>query len=90
MLQAVSVLGSQVAQVEDCLFRVPREPLEEESTVFADMFLLPQGEQVIVEGQSDENPIVLQGIEKDEFEPLLKALLYRSVRALNFRNNRMI
>ena len=82
--------GSQVAQVEDCLFRVPREPLEEESTIFADMFLLPQGEQVMVEGQSDENPIVLQGIEKDEFEPLLKALLYRSVRVLNSQNNRMI
>ncbi|KAL4068136.1 hypothetical protein J3A83DRAFT_3816544 [Scleroderma citrinum] len=63
--------------VEGCLFRVPREPLEEESTVFGDMFLLPQGDQVVVEGLSDENPIVLQGIDKGEFEPLLKVLLYR-------------
>ena len=65
--------------MEDCLFRVPREPLEEESTVFGDMFLLPQGEQVVVEGLSDENPVVLQGINRDEFESLLKALLYRLV-----------
>ena len=65
--------------MEDYLFRVPREPLEEESTVFGDMFLLPQGEQVVVEGLSDENPVVLQGIDKDEFEPLLRVLLYRLV-----------
>ena len=76
--------------MKDSLFRVPREPLEEESIAFADMFLLPQGEQVIVEGQSDENPIVLQGIEKDDFESLLKALLYRSVRVSNIPNNHMI
>ena len=65
--------------MEDCLFRVPREPLEEESTVFGDMFLLPQGEQVVVEGLSDEIPLVLHGINRDEFEPLLRVLLYRSV-----------
>lgn len=63
--------------MEDCLFRVPREPLEAESTVFRDMFLLPQGETV--EGLTDANPVVLPGVSKEDFEQLLKALMCRSV-----------
>ncbi|KIO11434.1 hypothetical protein M404DRAFT_995094 [Pisolithus tinctorius Marx 270] len=63
--------------VEDCLFRVPREPLEAESTVFRDMFLLPQGDSETVEGQSDTCPVILQGVSKKEFESLLRALLNR-------------
>ncbi|KAI6043402.1 hypothetical protein EDC04DRAFT_2562969, partial [Pisolithus marmoratus] len=65
--------------VEDHLFRIPREPLETESTVFKDMFLLPQGDSETVEGQSDTSPVILQGISKNEFESLLRALMYRSV-----------
>ena len=68
-----------VLQVEGCLFKVPRGPLEE-STVFADMFVLPQGDQATVEGQSDQNPIVLQGIDKSDFEQLLRVLLCRLVK----------
>lgn len=67
-------------QVEGCLFKIPREPLVEESTVFADMFLLPQGDQATVEGQSDENPIILQEINKHDFEQLLKVLMSRLVK----------
>ena len=52
----------------------------EESTVFADMFLLPQGDQATVEGQSDENPIILQEINKHDFEQLLKVLMSRLVK----------
>ncbi|KAL4068133.1 hypothetical protein J3A83DRAFT_4413724 [Scleroderma citrinum] len=63
--------------VEDCLFRIPREPLEAESIVFRDMFLLPQGDKVTAEGCSDANPVLLNGIKKKDFEPLLKALLCR-------------
>ncbi|KAI6139534.1 hypothetical protein BKA82DRAFT_48882, partial [Pisolithus tinctorius] len=63
--------------VEDCLFRTPREPLEAESTVFRDRFLLPQGESKRVHGRS---PVVLRGVSKKEFESLLRALMYRSVR----------
>ncbi|KIO04195.1 hypothetical protein M404DRAFT_48882, partial [Pisolithus tinctorius Marx 270] len=63
--------------VEDCLFRTPREPLEAESTVFRDRFLLPQGESKRVYGRS---PVVLRGVSKKEFESLLRALMYRSVR----------
>ena len=65
--------------MEDCLFRVPREPLEAESTVFRDIFLLPQAGDVPVEGQNDENPVVLEGIENDDFAQLLKVVLYRLV-----------
>ncbi|KAI6015181.1 hypothetical protein F5J12DRAFT_816462 [Pisolithus orientalis] len=66
-----------LTQVEDCLFRVPREPLEAESTVFRDMFLLPQGDSETVEGQSDTSPVILHGVSKKEFESLLRALLNR-------------
>ena len=66
--------------MEGCLFKIPREPLAEESTVFADMFLLPQGDQGTVEGQSDENPIILQEISKHDFEQLLEVLLCRLVK----------
>ncbi|KAI6140964.1 hypothetical protein BKA82DRAFT_4018919 [Pisolithus tinctorius] len=63
--------------VEDSLFRISREPLEAESAVFRDMFLLPQGESETVEGQSDTCAVILQGISKKEFESLLRALMYR-------------
>ncbi|KAI6137473.1 hypothetical protein EDD17DRAFT_1782951 [Pisolithus thermaeus] len=63
--------------VEDSLFKVPREPFEKESEVFCDMFSLPQGSSVVVEGTSDENPIRIDRTSKDDFEQLLKALLHR-------------
>ncbi|KAF9239119.1 hypothetical protein BU15DRAFT_62136 [Melanogaster broomeanus] len=64
--------------VEDCLFKVPRNRFETESTVFRDMFLLPAGDLHEVEGRNDEKPIRLEGIKKDEFEQLLKVLLHWS------------
>ncbi|KAI6151496.1 hypothetical protein BKA82DRAFT_4099873 [Pisolithus tinctorius] len=73
---------SPSSYVEDSLFRISREPLEAESAVFRDMFLLPQGESETVEGQSDTCAVILQGISKKEFESLLRALMYRSVCAL--------
>ncbi|KAI6040611.1 hypothetical protein EDC04DRAFT_2566843 [Pisolithus marmoratus] len=67
-----------VNQVEDHLFRIPREPLEAESTVFRNMFLLPQCDSETVEGLSDMYPVALpQGVSKKEFESLLRALMYR-------------
>lgn len=68
--------GSVTFLVEDFLFKVPREPFQTGSTVFRDMFLLPQGETV--EGLNDERPIKLDGIAMDEFEQLLRVLLYRN------------
>ena len=60
--------------VEDYLFKVPRDPFETESTVFRDMFLLPTGDFHTEEGTSDDNPIYLEGVKKDEFELLLRVL----------------
>ncbi|KAI5987319.1 hypothetical protein EDC04DRAFT_1501552 [Pisolithus marmoratus] len=63
--------------VEDHLFRIPREPLETESTVFRDTFLLPQGDSETVEGQSDMCPVALPGISKKEFECFIRAFMHR-------------
>ncbi|KAI6037099.1 hypothetical protein BKA83DRAFT_4171785 [Pisolithus microcarpus] len=41
------------------------------------MFSLPQGSSVVVEGTSDESPIRIDRISKDDFEQLLKALFHR-------------
>ncbi|KAI6009572.1 hypothetical protein F5J12DRAFT_824261 [Pisolithus orientalis] len=70
-------ISTVIFLVEDSLFRVPREPFQQESDVFCDMFSLPQGDGIIVEGSSDEIPIQLHGTSKDDFEQLLKALLHR-------------
>ena len=77
--------------MEDCLFKVPRGPLEAESIIFRDMFLLPQGDTAEIEGLNDENPVVLKGIRQDEFEQLLTVLLSRSVLGSNISrvNNRI-
>jgi hypothetical protein len=58
--------------VHNKLYRVYRKPLEKSSAVFASMFTVPQGPDV--EGMSDENPIVLEGIPVEEFEALLFVL----------------
>lgn len=59
--------------VEDHLFRVPRDTLESQSDVFRDLFLLPvQADGA--EGYSDTNPIVLEGIQREEFQSLMKVL----------------
>ncbi|KAI5985623.1 hypothetical protein EDD15DRAFT_1626644 [Pisolithus albus] len=66
-----------VLLVENTLYKVPRKPLEEESTVFKDMFLLPQPDNDAIEGQDDTKPVILHGVSKADFECLLKALLCR-------------
>ncbi|KAI6130100.1 hypothetical protein EV401DRAFT_2128668 [Pisolithus croceorrhizus] len=74
--------------VEDQLFRVPRNQLAAESTVFTDMFLLPKGDSGMARGQSDSEtvegesgmwPVALEGVSKEEFVSFLRALMSRSV-----------
>ncbi|KIK16403.1 hypothetical protein PISMIDRAFT_44678, partial [Pisolithus microcarpus 441] len=65
--------------VEDCLFRLPREPFQQESRFFCDKLSSLQGEDGEVEGLSDEKPIRLDGVKKSDFEQLLKVLFHRSV-----------
>ncbi|KAJ6456079.1 hypothetical protein C8R45DRAFT_580814 [Mycena sanguinolenta] len=61
-------------KVEDTIFNVPRYHFERSSEIFATMFTLPAGDGVQTEGQSDENPIVLEGVSSVCFRALLKVL----------------
>ncbi|KAK7008258.1 hypothetical protein R3P38DRAFT_3211119 [Favolaschia claudopus] len=62
-------------RVEDRLFNVPRYHFDRASEVFADMFAVPQpGGDACKEGQSDSNPIVLEGKSFADFQALLKVL----------------
>ncbi|KAF7356257.1 hypothetical protein MVEN_00957200 [Mycena venus] len=61
-------------EVEDRLFKVPRNSFERRSEIFATTFTLPPGDGIHAEGQSDENPVVLEGIRSRDFEALLKVL----------------
>jgi hypothetical protein len=63
-----------VAQVEDNIFNVPRYHFERSSEIFAGMLALPADDSVNVEGRTDENPVVLEGISSADFRALLKAL----------------
>ncbi|KAF6749179.1 hypothetical protein DFP72DRAFT_914484 [Ephemerocybe angulata] len=67
-----------VFKVEDGLFRVPRHGFVEASEVFATMFSLPtragSRPEDEIEGQSADNPIVLEGYLKVDFLALLKVL----------------
>ncbi|KAJ8503540.1 hypothetical protein ONZ45_g10776 [Pleurotus djamor] len=63
-------------KVEDELFRIPTYYLKAKSEVFNQMFLLPSdGEGSIVEGQSDASPIVLEGVNKSDFQSFLAVIL---------------
>ncbi|KAK7679650.1 hypothetical protein QCA50_017362 [Cerrena zonata] len=58
--------------VEDTLFKISRRPFEEMSEVFCDMLSLPiVGMNASPEGQTDDHPIVLQGVKADDFRALL-------------------
>lgn len=65
--------GTVVFRVEGTLFKVPRRGFESGSGVFATMFSLPSvlGHGEKKEGQSDETPIILEGIQEDDFRSLL-------------------
>jgi hypothetical protein len=61
-------------QVENTLFRVPRHHFEQESEVFRDMFQLPIAEDTTPDGCSDEQPLRLDGILKQDFRQLLRVM----------------
>ncbi|KLO09621.1 hypothetical protein SCHPADRAFT_943486 [Schizopora paradoxa] len=63
--------------VQNVHFRVPVEAFEDRSEIFRDMFALPNDSE---EGRSDDMPIVLEGIEVDDFKALLR-FLYPKERA---------
>lgn len=61
--------------VQDCLFSVPRCLFENGSEVFRDMYQLPTSDKSADEGSTAQNPLRLEGIEKKDFEQLLRVLL---------------
>ncbi|KIK69785.1 hypothetical protein GYMLUDRAFT_34183 [Collybiopsis luxurians FD-317 M1] len=65
--------GSCILLVQDTLFNVHRSLLSRDNSSFSSLFTLPQGSQP-VEGQSDDNPIILRGDTPSEFRHFLWAL----------------
>jgi hypothetical protein len=63
-----------IFQVEDTLYNLPRAKLIEASSVFEDMFALPQASANTAEGTNDDNPIHLEQTSKKDWECLLKLL----------------
>lgn len=55
------------------LFKVPRHYFETHSSIFADIFSLPQGEND-AEGSNDEKPFVLELISEIDFRRLLMVI----------------
>jgi hypothetical protein len=69
-------LGHLDAQVEDTLFRVPRQ-IFAESDAFGGMFTMPQ--EHTPDGSSDEHPLVLEGIATEEFRLFSQAAIVQCV-----------
>ncbi|KLO08898.1 hypothetical protein SCHPADRAFT_858543 [Schizopora paradoxa] len=65
-----------ICKVEDTLFRIPEDDLKGCSEVFRDMFSIPRAEEgeETLEGSSDSNPIVLEGVKANDFRALLRHL----------------
>ncbi|KAJ7631360.1 hypothetical protein DFH06DRAFT_1005297 [Mycena polygramma] len=72
-LEDAEKIGWQTT-VEDGIFKVPRYHFEHSSEIFATTFTLPAADAVQGEGQSDDNPFILEGISRIDFERLLKVL----------------
>ncbi|KAF7370264.1 hypothetical protein MSAN_00657600 [Mycena sanguinolenta] len=77
-------------KVENTFFNVPRYHFERSSEIFATMFTLPAGDGVPAEGQSDRNPIVLEGISSVDFRALLKVLYPLQIRGIRLTKDEWI
>jgi hypothetical protein len=77
MVRVEQIDGQVEMQVEDTLFRVPRCYFEQESEVFRDMFQLPVAKGTTPDGCSDEQPLRLDGIVKEDFRQLLRVTFPR-------------
>lgn len=60
--------------MEGRLFKVPRKPFEDQSDVFRAMFTLPPGQNTEVDGMSDDKPLLLETVKKDDFRAFLQVL----------------
>ncbi|KJA28688.1 hypothetical protein HYPSUDRAFT_33024 [Hypholoma sublateritium FD-334 SS-4] len=79
-----------VFQVENRLFKVPKNGFQVPGTIFEAMFALPSNEtDDSIEGSSDENPIHLHGIEEKKFKAFL-TVLYPSKALIDDENRYFI
>lgn len=67
-----------VFQADDVLFRVPRHHLENQSAFFKDMFTVPVPTGYLPDGNSAEQPIMLNRVHSDDFRQLLRVLYPRN------------
>ncbi|KAG2003711.1 hypothetical protein CC2G_004297 [Coprinopsis cinerea AmutBmut pab1-1] len=65
------------SQVVDTLYNVPRHALERESSFFRTLFTVPPGD---LEKNSDDNPIHIPQVEKEEFEAIIEILYPSEIR----------
>lgn len=75
-------------QVENTLFSVLKHAFMEPETPFETMFSLPPEDPKIVEGSSDDNPIILEGIAAADFAAFLHVLYPMSV--FNSHSSRIV
>ncbi|EDR07772.1 uncharacterized protein LACBIDRAFT_298314 [Laccaria bicolor S238N-H82] len=66
--------------VEGSLFKVPRLHFIQESEILREMFLFPPPESSVVDGLTDEQPLCLDHILKEDFRQLLKVFYPRNFR----------
>ncbi|PPR06864.1 hypothetical protein CVT26_003988 [Gymnopilus dilepis] len=68
-----------VFQVENTLFKVPKNAFTVPGSFFETLFSLPRSEEgeSIAEGSDDEHPLVLEKISKDHFKGLLSVMFPR-------------
>ncbi|KAF9445060.1 hypothetical protein P691DRAFT_762826 [Macrolepiota fuliginosa MF-IS2] len=60
--------------LDNCLFKIPLYYFSRYSDVFSTAFTLPPPIDGMRGGQSDQNPIKLEGVSKDDFRGLLRAM----------------
>jgi hypothetical protein len=61
----------QPFQIENVLFNIHRYFLTRDSVVFRDMLSLPISDDMVTEGLSNDNPILLEGVRSVDFARLL-------------------
>lgn len=66
--------------VEGSLFRVPRLHFMQESEILREMFLLPPPDSTVVDGLTDEQPLRLDHILKEDFRQLLRVFYPQNFR----------
>ncbi|KAF8910872.1 hypothetical protein CPB85DRAFT_1221146 [Mucidula mucida] len=72
--------GNVIFFVEGWLYNVHRYYFQRDSTIFEAMFSLPCPDGHTPEGQTDEDPIILEGIEAKDFDRLLSILYPKNFR----------